>query len=106
MKFCKITSAFSHGSLMLKIFLANVQIFSSLFFLPFKEFQEFMSLERDHEYYEQVDNDKEDIYDCPILNAQMQKAIKKKEKKDSGSGSKFHKPRRTKFVNHPTNQNG
>ena len=63
-----------------------------------------MSLERDNEYYEQVDNDKEDIYDCPILNAQMQKAVKKKDK--SSGGNKFHKPRRTRVVSHPTNQNG
>ncbi|XP_070492883.1 troponin C-like isoform X2 [Chironomus tepperi] len=73
--------------------------------VDFDEFQEFMSLERDHEYYEQVDNDKEDIYDCPILNAQMQNAIKKKDD-SSASGSKFRKPRRPKVVSHPTNQNG
>lgn len=64
-----------------------------------------MSLERDTEYYEQVDNDKEDIYDCPILNAQMQRAVKKKDN-SSASGSKFHKPRRMRVVSHPTNQNG
>lgn len=72
--------------------------------VDFDEFQEFMRTERDREYYEQVDGEKEDIYDCPVLNAQMQKALKKKD--NPKSGGKFPQKRKTRIVSHPTNQNG
>ncbi|KAG5683705.1 hypothetical protein PVAND_012971 [Polypedilum vanderplanki] len=78
--------------------------------VDFDEFQEFMRSERDGDYYQNVDGDKEDIYDCPVLNAKLVNGSNKKDSsstskssKTNNSGGKSHK-KRAKLISHPTNQ--
>lgn len=66
-----------------------------------------MTMEHDREYYEQVDGEKVDIYDCPVLSAAIQKSaqnINKENNKNNKHGGKGK--RRLKMISHPTNQNG
>ena len=75
------------------------------------EFQEFMRSERDCDYYQNVDGEKEDIYDCPVLNAKLANGQAKSDKSTSKSSSSNSengggkKSRRPRLINHPTNQN-
>lgn len=64
-----------------------------------------MKPEIDRDYYQNVDGEKEDIYDCPVLNAKTNAPKTSSNASSQSSSSQLSRAlRRTKPRSHPTNQ--